>query len=116
MRSFRKHLRTKGIIFDGNFVDKGVSDGELGKIIDYARRGQRVRAGDVICIESVDRFGRDNPINAIRRITELVFDYGIRIDFLDRAWCPPLDEETLEQKIGECQRANRESKKKSEQI
>ena len=126
--AFEKNYEPKGFVFDGSFIDEGVSGfrgknvsgGELGKIIDYAKRGQRVRAGDTICIESVDRFGRDNPISAFRRITELVYDYGIRIDFLDRAWCPALDEETLEQNIeqiiSECRRANEESKKKSERI
>ena len=127
-KNFKEKYEPQGYRFDGSFVDKGVSSfrgknvskGNLGRIIELAKKGSRIREGDLIAIESLDRFSRDNPIKSLRRLFGIVIDLGIKIDFLDKEWIPALDrdnfEKVLHEIFNECQRSHYESKRRSENV
>tara|TARA_Y100000004_G_scaffold134926_1_gene152681 strand:+ start:514 stop:2760 length:2247 start_codon:yes stop_codon:yes gene_type:complete len=125
---FEREYKPQGYVFGADFVDKGissfrssnVSSGSLGRIIEYAKQGRVIREGDLIAIEDLDRFSRDNPITSLRRLFEMVLDYGIKIQFLNRSWIPPLDKENFAKHVSEiyndCVRANEYSKALSDRV
>jgi len=65
----------QGYVFAETFIDEGASgfhatnvhSGKLGKIIELAKEGRKIKRGDVICIESIDRFGRREGQDTRRR-------------------------------------------------